>query len=656
MSGKPGAGKSTLMKYLCSHDKVEEYLKIWAGEKGLPFSKFFFWKPGTELQKSLKGLMRALLHSILTQLPGMIELILPKHWEASQAHQAVHFEHADIQAAFDSFIVRPDVYEKHKFVFFIDGLDEFNGDHDGMIKSFFRWVSASSNNVKICVSSREELVFLERFSDCPKLRLHDLTKEDMEVFIEQTLKDNTDFQDRQDQVEILRLAKTITYRAEGVFLWASLAVQSVTSGLLTEDDVEDLEQRIDALPTALEDLVQAIFDSIQNRSSVDRVAALRSLAYVLYLTELNTSPNMVPLLHFATLAEFGSKRSSSPQSCGHEQVARKLRRARKQIYFRCNGLLHVTSGGTGFRQQRVTFIHRAITEFLEKECPHSQMMKAMESFDVAGFFFHALVFELDNCGPQGYGSESESGLYYSPDKDSGLCMDMNALIRLHLAHNRSEPAKLFKMLDTISAHVEKSILDGLHGSYGMYSRPLDSPRFACFQCRPFEMVCVVVARWGLLEYYQERVEYAPASGHKTALHPDNALCIVIEPLFGNGVFSEGQLRVLLFCLEKGSDNKDEIFAAFWGIYLWQSLLIRPGLELVMRIFLVYGASPEFHLRFEPDHDDKGYQGLIKVHGQFALSPCNPIYIRDSPRGIIQYARKNGWVVSFRELVSFWYPS
>jgi ABC-type ATPase involved in cell division len=40
--GKPGSGKSTLMKFLCNDQRTEEALKVWVGDRELVFAKFFF--------------------------------------------------------------------------------------------------------------------------------------------------------------------------------------------------------------------------------------------------------------------------------------------------------------------------------------------------------------------------------------------------------------------------------------------------------------------------------------------------------------------------------------------------------------------------------------------------------------------------------------
>ena len=72
------------------------------------------------------------------------------------------------------------------FAFFIDGLDEFTGNHrDGIsfIQSFI-----TSANIKILVSSRPIDTCVAAFSSAPKLRLQDLTEPDIEKYINDVLR------------------------------------------------------------------------------------------------------------------------------------------------------------------------------------------------------------------------------------------------------------------------------------------------------------------------------------------------------------------------------------------------------------------------------------------------------------------------------------
>jgi hypothetical protein len=74
ISGKPGSGKSTLMKFLYNHDQIKAILKEWAGSKNLVIAGFYFWiSGGTQLLKSQLGLLRSLVHEVFWHNPEVIE-------------------------------------------------------------------------------------------------------------------------------------------------------------------------------------------------------------------------------------------------------------------------------------------------------------------------------------------------------------------------------------------------------------------------------------------------------------------------------------------------------------------------------------------------------------------------------------------------------
>ncbi|KAK2729955.1 hypothetical protein CKAH01_19135, partial [Colletotrichum kahawae] len=76
----------------------------------------------------------------------------------------------------------------HRFCFFIDGLDELQEtpaftfrDLSLTLKS---WAEARGGNVKFCVSSREYYQFMDEFDCKSRIRLHELTKQDMIAFVQ----------------------------------------------------------------------------------------------------------------------------------------------------------------------------------------------------------------------------------------------------------------------------------------------------------------------------------------------------------------------------------------------------------------------------------------------------------------------------------------
>jgi len=67
ISGKPAAGKSTLMKFILNDSRTREYLNEWASGKKLVISSFYFWKSGAPVQMSAEGFARTLLYQTLKQ-------------------------------------------------------------------------------------------------------------------------------------------------------------------------------------------------------------------------------------------------------------------------------------------------------------------------------------------------------------------------------------------------------------------------------------------------------------------------------------------------------------------------------------------------------------------------------------------------------------
>ncbi len=56
INGKPGSGKSTLMRFLFAHEMTKKQLEAWAGD-GVPVVRagFFFWTSGSREQRSQTG-------------------------------------------------------------------------------------------------------------------------------------------------------------------------------------------------------------------------------------------------------------------------------------------------------------------------------------------------------------------------------------------------------------------------------------------------------------------------------------------------------------------------------------------------------------------------------------------------------------------------
>ncbi|KAK6854637.1 hypothetical protein PG995_009730 [Apiospora arundinis] len=72
VTGKPGSGKSTLMRFALSDYRTMEAIPR---SEGAPIAYFFHLRGSSLVQKSLKGMLQELLHQILAQFPTFYDLV-----------------------------------------------------------------------------------------------------------------------------------------------------------------------------------------------------------------------------------------------------------------------------------------------------------------------------------------------------------------------------------------------------------------------------------------------------------------------------------------------------------------------------------------------------------------------------------------------------
>ena len=128
-----------------------------------------------------------------------------------------------------------------KIYMFIDGLDEMDGPYDKVLEMLRNL--ADHKNVKICLSSRPLLVFEEAFYGVPYLRLQDLTGHSIEAYVDNRLSDLIQrhlCHENRDEYRAEWFVEHIVGRAEGVFLWAVIAVREVRDGLQGLVDLNEI--------------------------------------------------------------------------------------------------------------------------------------------------------------------------------------------------------------------------------------------------------------------------------------------------------------------------------------------------------------------------------------------------------------------------------
>ncbi|KAK3987624.1 hypothetical protein QBC44DRAFT_245616 [Cladorrhinum sp. PSN332] len=271
ITGKPGAGKSTLMKYLIHHPATKQRLENWSNPLGLPLiiSSFYFWNAGSARQKSQQGLLQTLLYQFLCEMPHLTPKICPRRWallkifDRNALGVAPSWTMAEVLESISIFSKY--VGKEFRLALFIDGLDEFDGDYNNLIELVNLFHSCPG--VKVCVSSRPENAFMDAYRGNPGLQVQTLTRRDMETYVRGHFGANTAFLElqRASPGDADALLKQIVIKSEGIFLWVSLVVATLLEAL-TEGDIlamQDLQNALDELPKDLLDLYRQIWTRIK---------------------------------------------------------------------------------------------------------------------------------------------------------------------------------------------------------------------------------------------------------------------------------------------------------------------------------------------------------------------------------------------------------
>ncbi|KAH8897965.1 hypothetical protein GQ53DRAFT_837684 [Thozetella sp. PMI_491] len=279
IQGKPGSGKSTMMKYILNQDETTRLLPPLSQGRWV-VKGFFFHDRGAESQKSIEGLLRELLYQTLRSnsnllrviariyiqklIPRPLETISEHGWSARDIAEAYAFlgkkevvwEAKDVLSAF--WLINTARIPPVHLCFFVDALDEHSGNHRELLNVLNSLAEPKTRGalfVKMCVASRPENIFQDAFSKCPGFKIHEHTRDDITKYAITRLREESYLVDGYlDHSFLDVLIPEILEKAEGVFIWVRLVVEELLEGLCDGDTISELRDLLSALPTELGDL------------------------------------------------------------------------------------------------------------------------------------------------------------------------------------------------------------------------------------------------------------------------------------------------------------------------------------------------------------------------------------------------------------------
>lgn len=411
VTGKPGSGKSTLMKYIYQHSGLKMLLRKWTnGCHPLLAGHFIFDRGSSSLQKSRDGLLRTLLHQILSQKRDTILKVFRTYikeppGETVEARVGYFrklpqrkFTWQELQSMFEATLEA--VTETDYLCLFVDGLDEYRKSHD--MKRYATYVSGVPDGhedlaiipegykelvdiflrlerhrkLKICLASRSLLAFEDSFQGFPHLRLHKLTLNDIQQFVSDNVKQNKKLRaiPRFSPSSETLLINTITDLALGVFLWVGLVVERILAGLDTRRfaDFQAIFTMINSLPIELGGPEGLFMRILKDIPLTDRESAILSLKMVMAAKE-----EYIPLtpmaLHFSQKSPEDAI-NSKEEAYSEEDVQKANVLGTHFIKDQCRGLLEVRGG-------QVVFLHQTVQDFV-RESLEWEEVKAWSQSDL----------------------------------------------------------------------------------------------------------------------------------------------------------------------------------------------------------------------------------------------------------------------------------
>lgn len=360
ISGKPGSGKSSLIRYLVLDPRTTDLLQRRPSAENTKVLRSFIWAAGNNIQRSQKGVLATLLHELLSDEAMPIDQVTKQYsmkrsiedWSLKELQDSLQYTLRQSSAP---------------TCIFIDGLDEIDSREFGGLRGLVKLVKSLAQipNTKFCLGSRPEPLLAMEFAQLPQLRLQDLTRKDMRKHVEESLREIHERYITQDRFQ--KLIETILRQAEGVFLWVSLVTRSICNGLIA-DEWDTLLERVKQLPSDLHDLYQNMWNRMNKEDQqLYKSDAASYFSLVCQRLEENQSAPLLFVMMISTKPELRRRFLAGGQENNEEYLIGELQIFRRQVQVRCAGLLDVPEVRIEclIDEDPITFIHRSARDFIQ---------------------------------------------------------------------------------------------------------------------------------------------------------------------------------------------------------------------------------------------------------------------------------------------------
>jgi ankyrin repeat protein len=371
IKGKPGAGKSTVLKYAFDIVEKEE------AETSIVAS-FFFHGRGALIQKSPLGLYKTLLHQILQKIPDLMAKLALLYKSRCQTEgkfgEKWAWQERDLQDFFEAHI--PNAAKKHTIRIFVDALDECGEQvASHLVDVFERITSAIDSNeasLGICFSCRHyPVVALENGLE---VCVENENSHDIEIYVKHKIEARIR---PKKNMEVIREA--IVQKSQGSFQWAVLVVPKVFELHKRGKNLVAMQRHIQETPSDLGRLYEELLRGIDEQ---DKPQSLYLMQWICFAIQ----PLSLEELRFAMTLGSDNGYTSIRECRGSVEFSETDEETEKRIRDLSRGLAEV-----GYHEDRqvAQFIHQSVKDFLLEE--GLQLLEEFSLSSVAGCSHYQLA-------------------------------------------------------------------------------------------------------------------------------------------------------------------------------------------------------------------------------------------------------------------------